>query len=76
MTYLHIPGFGWWYAVTVIDYFSRYLLALHLSPSNDAGALMVAVDQAIAEATRLHGPLQRVPIANAKGTMRIRSPRR
>ena len=62
VTYLHIPGFGWWYAVTVIDYFSRYLLALHLSPSNDAGALMVAVDQAIAEATRLHGPLQRVPI--------------
>ena len=62
VTYLHIPGFGWWYAVTVIDYFSRYLLALHLSPSNDAGALMVAVDDAIAEVERLHGSLQRVPI--------------
>lgn len=62
VTYVHIPGFGWWYAVTAIDYFSRYLLALHLSPSNDAGALMVAVDQARAEAERLHGPLQRVPI--------------
>jgi hypothetical protein len=59
VTYLHIPGFGWWYAVTVIDYFSRYLLALHLSPSNNAGALIVAVDQAIAEAERLHGPLKR-----------------
>jgi len=41
--YIHIPGFGWWYAVTVVDDFSRYLLALHLSPSNDAGALMVAI---------------------------------
>ena len=61
VTYLHIPGFGWWYAVTVIDYFSRYLLALHLSPSNDAGALTVAADQAFAEAERLHGPFERKP---------------
>ena len=29
VTYLHIPGHGWWYAVTVIDYYSRYLLACH-----------------------------------------------
>lgn len=61
VTYIHIPGFGWWYAVTVIDYFSRYLLALHLSPSNDAGALITAIDQARAEAERLHGPLERTP---------------
>lgn len=61
VTYVHIPGFGWWYAVTVIDYFSRYLLALHLSPSNDAAALTVAVDQAMAEAERQHGPMQAVP---------------
>ena len=27
VTYIHIPGHGWWYAVTVIDYYSRYLLA-------------------------------------------------
>jgi putative transposase len=33
VTYVHIPGFGWWYAVTVIDYYSRYLLACHLTPS-------------------------------------------
>lgn len=61
VTYIHIPGCGWWYAATVIDYFSRYLLALHLSPSNDAVALTVAIDQAIAEAERLHGPLERTP---------------
>jgi transposase InsO family protein len=31
VTYIHIPGFGWWYAVSVIDYYSRYCLALHLT---------------------------------------------
>ena len=31
VTYIHIPGYGWWYAVTVIDYYSRYLLACHLT---------------------------------------------
>ncbi|MEM6454473.1 MAG: DDE-type integrase/transposase/recombinase [Acidobacteriota bacterium] len=61
VTYIHIPGHGWWYAVTVIDYFSRYLLALHLSPSNDAGALTIAIDQAFAEAERVHGPLEHKP---------------
>ena len=33
VTYLHIPGHGWWYAVTVIDDYSRYLLACHFTPS-------------------------------------------
>jgi putative transposase len=61
VTYIHVPGHGWWYAATVIDYYSRYLLALHLSPSNDAGALISAVDQAFAEAERLHGRLSKPP---------------
>ena len=59
VTYIHIPGHGWWYAVTVTDYFSRYLLAIHLSPSNGAGALITGIDLAIAEAERLHGPLKK-----------------
>ncbi len=29
MKYTHIPGYGWQYAVTVIDYYSRCLLAWH-----------------------------------------------
>jgi putative transposase len=33
VTYIHIPGHGWWYAVTVIDYYSRYLLACRLTHS-------------------------------------------
>jgi transposase InsO family protein len=31
VTYIDIPGHDWWYAVTVIDYYSRYLLACHLT---------------------------------------------
>jgi hypothetical protein len=27
VTYIHIPGFGWHYAVTVIDYETRCLIA-------------------------------------------------
>ena len=38
VTYIHIPGRGWWYAVTVIDDYSRYLLAVHLTPSYSAAA--------------------------------------
>jgi transposase InsO family protein len=61
VTYIHIPGHGWWYAVTVIDYFSRYLLALHLTPHHDALSLIHAMGLARAEAERLHGPLTKPP---------------
>ena len=33
VTGIHIRNFSWWYAVTVINYYSRYLLACHLTPS-------------------------------------------
>lgn len=62
MTYIHIPGYGWWYAVTVIDYFSRYLLALHLTPSYAAASIIDGLSSAIAEAQRLHGEVKRPPI--------------
>lgn len=61
VTYLHIPGHGWWYAVTVIDYYSRYLLACHFTPSYRADDVNVALDVARAEAERLHGPLAKPP---------------
>ena len=57
ITYIHIPGYGWWYAVTVIDYFSRFLLAIHLTNSYSAFEVNKAVDAAVAEAERIHGPL-------------------
>ena len=40
VTYIHIPGHGWWYAVTVIDYYSRYLLACHLTFSYSASQVV------------------------------------
>ena len=61
VTYLHIPGHGWWYAVTVIDYYSRYLLACHFTPSYCARDVNVALDAARAEAERLNGPLRKRP---------------
>ena len=56
VTYLHIPGHGWWYAVTVIDYYSRYLLTCHFTPSYRAAHVTAALD-----AARLHGPLVKSP---------------
>ena len=61
VTYIHIPGHGWWYAVTVIDYYSRYLLACHFTPSYRATDVNAALDAARAEAERLHGPLTSTP---------------
>ena len=61
VTYLHIPGYGWWYAVTVIDYYSRYLLACHLTSSYSAVETAYALKLARAEAERIHGPLAKRP---------------
>jgi len=59
VTYIPIPGYGWWYAITVIDYYSRYLLAIRLTRSYAAAEAVEALQQAVAEATRIHGPLAR-----------------
>jgi transposase InsO family protein len=56
VTYIPIPGYGWHYAITVIDYYSRYLLALKLTHSYAAAQAVEALRQAVAEATRIHGP--------------------
>lgn len=61
VTYIHIPGYGWWYAVTVIDYYSRYLLACHLTMSYSATETAYALKLARAEAERIHGPLTKRP---------------
>ena len=61
VTFVHVPGHGWWYAVTVIDYYSRYLLACHFTPSHRAVDVNAALDVAREEAERHHGPLERPP---------------
>lgn len=59
VTYIPIAGYGWWYAITVIDYYSRYLLALKLTHSYAAAQAVEALHAAVTEATRIHGPLTR-----------------
>ena len=61
VTYVHLPGYGWWYAVTVIDYYSRYLLACHLTPSYSAIDVIHGLKRAREEAERIHGPLEKTP---------------
>ena len=61
VTYVPIPGYGWWYAVTVIDYYSRYLLACHLTSSYSAIDVIHGLKLARAEAERISGPLKKAP---------------
>jgi transposase InsO family protein len=61
VTYIHVPGHGWWYAVTVIDYYSRYLLAMRFTWSYSAPQVIEALKEARAEAERIHGPLRQQP---------------
>jgi len=61
VTYIHIPGYGWHYAVTVIDYYSRYLLACRFTWSYSAAEAVLALKEAIEEAERICGPLKKPP---------------
>jgi len=61
VTYIHIPGHGWWYAVTAIDSFSRYLLGCYLTDSYGASEVAHGLKLARAEAERVHGPLPKRP---------------
>ena len=61
VTYVHIPGYGWWYAITVIDYYSRYLLACHLTNSYCALEVTAVLDMARSRAERICGPLEKTP---------------
>ena len=61
VTYVHIPGFGWRYAITVIDYYSRYLLAAYLTDSYSAAEAVRALSLARGEAERLCGRLTKRP---------------
>lgn len=61
VTYVHIPTAGWWYVITVIDYYSRYLLAAHLTPTYAAHAAATTLDEAICEAERIHGSMTSRP---------------
>lgn len=59
VTYVHIPGHGWWYAVTVIDYYSRYPLTCHFTASYRAADYCEALELARGRAEMIHGSIPR-----------------
>ncbi len=61
VAYVHIPGYGGWYGVTVIDYYSRYLLASYLTFSYSATQVMYALKLACEEAEQIVGLLAKRP---------------
>ena len=46
-TYLRVIGWGWYYLSTVMDDFSRYLIAWKLSPTMGADDVMATLDEAL-----------------------------
>jgi len=74
VTYIHIPGHGWWYAVTVIDDYSRYLLACHFTPSHRATVVTAALDAARADPSPWHDDAIRAAAGAVAGN--CRGPRR
>lgn len=61
VTYIYIKTYGWFYAITVIDYYSRYLLACYFTRSYSAKEAVKALQQARDEAFKIHGKLDAVP---------------
>ena len=60
-TYLKITGWGWYYLSTVLDDFSRYIVAWKLGPTMCASDVTATLDQALAasgldRATGVHRP--------------------
>jgi len=49
-TYFKIQGWGWYYLSTVLDDFSRYILAWRLSPTIAATDVQETLEQALAKA--------------------------
>jgi putative transposase len=47
-TYLKITGWGWYYLSTVLDDFSRYIVARRLGPTMCASDVTATLDQALA----------------------------
>ena len=62
VTYVLVLGHGWWYAVTVIDDYSRDLLVCHFKWNDTAAEVNRALDTARADAQRLHGGFEKVPL--------------
>lgn len=53
-TYFKILSWGWYYLCTVLDDYSRYILAWRLAPTMGAADVQETLDQAIAQTNLTH----------------------
>ncbi|HET6443969.1 MAG TPA: DDE-type integrase/transposase/recombinase, partial [candidate division Zixibacteria bacterium] len=53
-TYFKVLGWGWYYLCTVLDDYSRYILAWRLAPTMAATDVQETLDQAFAETNLTH----------------------
>jgi putative transposase len=60
-TYLKITGWGWYYLSTVLDDFSRYIVAWRLGPTMCASDVTATLDQALAASGLDHVTVARRP---------------
>ena len=60
-TYLKITGWGWYYLSTVLDDFSRYIVAWRLGPTMCACDVTATLDQALAASGLDHIPVTQRP---------------
>jgi len=58
-TYLKITGWGWYYLATVLDDFSRYIVAWRLGPTMCASDVTATLDQALAASGLDHATVAR-----------------
>lgn len=56
--YLKVAGWGYYYLVTVLDDYSRYILAWRLQPDMTAGSLIEVIQQAVEETGMAEMPLR------------------
>lgn len=56
--YLKVAGWGYYYLVTVLDDYSRYILAWRLQPDMTAGSLIEVIQQAVEETGMAEVPLR------------------
>ncbi|ABA06346.1 helix-turn-helix, Fis-type [Nitrobacter winogradskyi Nb-255] len=60
-TYLKITGWGWYYLSTVLDDFSRYIVAWRLGPTMCASDVTATLDQALAASGLDHVSVRQRP---------------
>lgn len=57
ITYIFVDGYGFYYLISVVDYWSRFLLSSYFTDSYRSAEVIRSLELAREHAERLHGPL-------------------